>query len=110
MPADGRNHTRNGTACITECASGFPNANGAIPPENGQILAGRGWNTYMVGTWHLCPEAEIQPGLDAAQLADRPRLRALLRFLGAETNQLYPELVYDSHRSIRRVRRRRATT
>ena len=33
----GRNHTRNSMACITECASGFPNASGVIPPENGQI-------------------------------------------------------------------------
>ena len=33
----GRNHTRNSMACITECAVGFPNASGVIPPENGQI-------------------------------------------------------------------------
>ena len=33
----GRNHTRNSMACITEAASGFPNASGVIPPENGQI-------------------------------------------------------------------------
>ena len=28
----GRNHTRNSMACITEAASGFPNASGTIPP------------------------------------------------------------------------------
>src|ERR1700709_2078372 len=33
----GRNHTRNSMACITEAASGFPNASGVIPPQNGQI-------------------------------------------------------------------------
>ena len=33
----GRNHTRNSMACITECASGFPNASGLIPPENGML-------------------------------------------------------------------------
>jgi hypothetical protein len=33
----GRNHTRNSMACITECASGFPNASGLIPPENGMV-------------------------------------------------------------------------
>ena len=33
----GRNHTRNSMACITEAASGFPNASGTIPPENGML-------------------------------------------------------------------------
>jgi arylsulfatase A-like enzyme len=40
-------------ACITEAAIGFPNASGVIPRENGmisEILAERGWNTYMVGS------------------------------------------------------------
>src|SRR3954452_18416170 len=94
----GRNHTRNGMACITECASGFPNANGVIPPENGQIqeiLGQRGWNTYMVGKWHLCPEAEMNL---ASTRRNWPGGRGFERwygFLGAETKQWFPELVYD---------------
>ncbi|WP_242000713.1 arylsulfatase [Kribbella rubisoli] len=96
----GRNHTRNGMACITECASGFPNANGVIPPENGQIqeiLGAEGWNTYMVGKWHLCPEAEMNL---ASSRRNWPTGRGFDRFygfLGAETNQWYPDLVYDNH-------------
>ncbi|HEU5349147.1 MAG TPA: sulfatase-like hydrolase/transferase, partial [Ktedonobacterales bacterium] len=46
----GRNHTRNSMACITEASSGFPNASGTIPLENGmlsEILSEFGWNTYI---------------------------------------------------------------
>src|SRR5436190_16657395 len=96
----GRNHTRNSMACITELASGFPNASGLIPPENGvlpEILGELGWNTYIVGKWHLCPEAEMNL---ASTRRNWPLGRGFERFygfLGAETNQWYPELVYDSH-------------
>ena len=96
----GRNHTRNSMACITEAAVGFPNASGSIPPENGmlaEILSERGWNTYMVGKWHLCPEAEVNV---AATRRNWPVGRGFERFygfLGAETNQWYPDLVYDNH-------------
>ena len=96
----GRNHTRNGMACITECASGFPNANGVIPPENGQIqeiLGERGWNTYMVGKWHLCPEAEMNLASTRRNWPTGRGFERFYGFLGAETNQWYPELVYDSH-------------
>ena len=79
----GRNHTRNSMACITECAIGFPNASGVIPPENGtlaEILGERGWNTYIVGKWHLCPEAEMKSCVHSAQLAPWARFSTLLRF------------------------------
>src|SRR5215211_3675738 len=96
----GRNHTRNSMACITEAAIGFPNASGTIPPENGmlsEVLAERGWNTYMVGKWHLCPTEEMNL---AAPRRNWPTGRGFERwygFLGAETNQWYPDLVYDNH-------------
>jgi arylsulfatase A-like enzyme len=96
----GRNHTRNSMACITEAAVGFPNASGTIPPENGmlsEILGERGWNTYMVGKWHLCPTDEMNL---AATRRNWPSGRGFERwygFLGAETNQWYPDLVYDNH-------------
>ncbi|WP_246393951.1 arylsulfatase [Pseudonocardia pini] len=96
----GRNHTRNSMACITEAASGFPNASGTIPPENGmlpEILGECGWNTYMVGKWHLCPTVEMNL---AATRRNWPSGRGFERwygFLGAETNQWFPDLVYDNH-------------
>jgi arylsulfatase len=96
----GRNHTRNSMACITEAAIGFPNGSGVIPRENGmvsQILAAGGWNTYIVGKWHLCPESEMNL---AATRRNWPNGRGFERFygfLGAETNQWYPDLVYDNH-------------
>ena len=96
----GRNHTRNSMACITEAASGFPNASGVIPPENGQIqqiLGERGWNTYMVGKWHLCPEAEMNLASSRRNWPTGRGFERFYGFLGAETNQWFPELVYDSH-------------
>ncbi len=96
----GRNHTRNSMACITEAAIGFPNASGTVPAENGmlsEILGEAGWNTYMVGKWHLCPTDEMNL---ASTRRNWPSGRGFERwygFLGAETNQWYPDLVYDNH-------------
>jgi arylsulfatase A-like enzyme len=87
-------------ACITEAAVGFPNASGTVPPENGmisEILGERGWNTYMTGKWHLCPTDEMNL---AATRRNWPSGRGFERFygfLGAETNQWYPDLIYDNH-------------
>src|SRR5580765_8338891 len=96
----GRNHTTNSMACITEAASGFPNASGHIPGECAMIpavLGDLGWNTYIVGKWHLCPEDEMNM---ASTKKDWPLGRGFERFygfLGAETNQWYPDLTHDNH-------------
>ena len=62
-----------------------------------EILGERGWNTYIVGKWHLTPEDEMNL---ASTKKDWPLGRGFERFygfLGAETNQWYPDLVYDNH-------------
>jgi arylsulfatase A-like enzyme len=96
----GRNHTRNSMACITEAAIGFPNASGMIPPENGmlpEILGEQGWNTYMTGKWHLCPTDEMHLASTRRNWPTGRGFERFYGFLGAETNQWHPDLVYDNH-------------
>lgn len=96
----GRNHHSNNMACITEGSTGYPGYNGYIPFENGflpEILLQHGYNTYAIGKWHLTPADQIS----AAGPYDRwPLGRGFERFygfLGGDTNQYYPELIYDNH-------------
>jgi arylsulfatase A-like enzyme len=96
----GRNHTTNGMGCITEATSGFPNANGHIPFENAnvaELLLDQGWNTYMVGKWHLCAEDEMNLASSKRQWPLGRGFERYYGFLGGETNQWYPDLVYDNH-------------
>lgn len=96
----GRNATTVGMATIEEFTDGFPNCSGRIPADTAllsEVLAERGYNTYCVGKWHLTP-------LEESNLAARKRHWPLGRgferfygFLGGETDQWYPELVYDNH-------------
>lgn len=96
----GRNHHSNGMSCITEGSEGYPGSNGAIPFENGllsEMLLQHGYATYCVGKWHLTPSEQIS----AAGPYDRwPLGRGFERyygFLGGDTHQYYPDLVYDNH-------------
>ena len=96
----GRNATTVGMAIIEEFTEGFPGYNGRIPDETAllsEVLAERGWNTYCVGKWHLTP-------LEESNLASTKRHWPLSRgferfygFMGGETDQWYPDLVYDNH-------------
>ena len=96
----GRNHTTNGMACIAEATTGFPNSNGHIPFECAtiaEVLGERGWNTYMLGKWHLVAADEMNM---ASTKRNWPIGRGFERyygFLGGETNQWYPDLIYDNH-------------
>jgi arylsulfatase len=97
---NGRNATSNNMACITEASAGFPGFSARIPFENGtiaEVLNERGWNTYAIGKWHLTPGDEI----DLSSWRGRwPLGRGFERFygfLGGETSQWYPDLVYDNH-------------
>src|SRR4051794_31096349 len=96
----GRNHHSNATASINELATGYPGYHGRIPFENGflsEILGQHAYNTYLVGKYHLMP-SEFE---SAAGPFDRwPLGRGFERFygfLGGDTSQWYPELVYDQH-------------
>jgi arylsulfatase len=97
----GRNHHSVGTGTIIELASGYPGYNGRIP-ENAatiaRILKENGYNTFAVGKWHNTPE-------DEATLAgpfDRWPLgmgfERFYGFLGGDSSQWNPDLVYDNHR------------
>ena len=92
----GRNHTTNGMACITEASAGFPSQNGHIPFECGtlaEVLGERGWNTYAVGKWHLTAADEMNLASRKTQWPLGRGFERFYGFLGAETNQWYPDLV-----------------
>ena len=96
----GRNHHANATAGVNEMATGYPGYNGSIPFENGflsEMLVQHGFSTYLVGKYHLLPSEQES----AAGPYDRwPLGRGFERFygfLGGDTSQWYPDLVYDNH-------------
>ena len=96
----GRNATSVGMAVVEEFTEGFPGISGRIPAETAlisEVLVERGYNTYCVGKWHMTP-------LEESNLATTKRHWPLARgferfygFLGGETDQWYPELIYDNH-------------
>lgn len=96
----GRNHHSNHVAGIMEVSTGFPGYDCYIPFENGflsETLLQQSYNTYCVGKWHLTPSEQTS----AAGPFDRwPSGRGFERyygFLGGDTDQYYPDLVYDNH-------------
>ena len=86
VPAD-RDETTPATAwrASPRPRSGFPNASGTIPPENGMLseILGRAGLEHLHGRQVApLPRGRDEPRVAAAQLAERARLRALLRVPG----------------------------
>jgi arylsulfatase A-like enzyme len=96
----GRNATSNNMACITEATSGFPGYSGRVPFENGmisEVLNELGWNTYLVGKWHLTPSEESDMSAWKGRWPLGRGFERFYGFLGAETDQWYPEIIHDNH-------------
>ena len=96
----GRNHHSNGMARVTELAAGFPGYNATIPKENGflsEILVRNGYATYAVGKWHLTPGAQTTMGSPRDRWPLGRGFERYYGFMGGETDQFHPDLVYDNH-------------
>jgi arylsulfatase A-like enzyme len=96
----GRNATSNGMACITEATSGYPGFNGRVPFENAmisEVLVEQGWSTFALGKWHLTPEEEENMASTKVRWPLGRGFERYYGFLGGETDQWYPDLVYDNH-------------
>lgn len=96
----GRNHHTNGLGMISELSQGFPGYDGVILPSRGflsEILHEKGYANFAIGKWHLVP---VEEGTMAGPFDRWPLGRGFDRFygfLGAETDQFDPDLVYDNH-------------
>ena len=97
---NGRNATSNGMSCIEEATSGFPGSNGRIPFENAllpEVLKDQGYNTFAAGKWHMAPEEESNMASSKRHWPIGRGFDRYYGFLGGETDQWYPDIVYDNH-------------
>jgi arylsulfatase A-like enzyme len=96
----GRNATTVGMATIEEFTDGFPNCSGRIPADTAllsEVLAERGYNTYCIGKWHLTPLEESNLASTRRHWPTSRGFERFYGFMGGETDQWYPDLVYDNH-------------
>src|SRR5439155_7139126 len=85
---------------IVEVAAGFPGYNATIPKENGflsEILLDAGYATFCVGKWHLAPATEMTMGSRRDKWPLGRGFERFYGFMGGETDQYHPDLVYDNH-------------
>ncbi|WP_282942514.1 arylsulfatase [Paenibacillus sp. RC67] len=98
----GRNHHSVGMATITNFDLGpdSPNTRGRISHHAGtiaEVLKDNGYSTFAIGKWHLAPVHHSSP---AGPYDYWPLGKGFQRFYGfmeGETDQFYPDLVYDNH-------------
>lgn len=96
----GRNHHTVGMRAIAHFDSGYPHMRSGISQHAAtmaEVLRDENYATYAVGKWHLTP---LEASSQAGPFEQWPLQRGFDRFygfLGGETDQFYPELVYDNH-------------
>jgi arylsulfatase len=96
----GRNHHTVGMRSLSNFDSGYPHMRGHITNHAttvAEVLRDEGYATFAVGKWHLC---SMENASAAGPYDQWPCQRGFDRFYGfleGETDQFYPELVYDNH-------------
>ena len=96
----GRNHHTNGMGLISELASGYPGYDGMPKASRAyipQILQAKGFTTFALGKWHQCPAEEMSTAGPYTRWPTQKGFDRYYGFLGAETDQFSPDLVYDNH-------------
>jgi arylsulfatase A-like enzyme len=96
----GRNHHTVGMRSISNFDSGYPHMRGHISNHAAtvaEVLRDRGYTTFALGKWHL---TSMENASAAGPYDQWPCQRGFDRYYGfleGETDQFYPELVYDNH-------------
>ncbi len=96
----GRNSHEVGMRSVSNFNTGFPNMRGHVSNHAGlvaEVLREEGFTTFALGKWHLTQMANASA---AGPFDQWPLGRGFDRyygFLDGETDQFYPELVYDNH-------------
>ena len=96
----GRNHHTNGMGRIVELAAGFPGYDATVPHDSGflsEILLLNGYATFAVGKWHLAPAGQMTMGSPRDRWPLGRGFERFYGFLGGETDQYHPDLVFDNH-------------
>ena len=68
-----------------------------IPRCCPEVLNEHGYNTYCVGKWHLTPLEESSMASTKRHWPTSRGFERFYGFMGGETDQWYPDLVYDNH-------------
>ncbi len=96
----GRNHHALGLSAVTDISLGYPAHDGVMGFEHGfvsEVLLDAGFSTFATGKWHLTPPRDAS---QAGPFHRWPLGRGFERFygfLGGDTDQFHPDLVYDNH-------------